>query len=130
MHTLEDIQELIDHQDFTHAETYLNTFQEKNAQWHYLYSLIALDKSWFDSALTHLDKAIALSPDEVLYQNAKTTLLYRHNGYDNDYYRRPRRRGSDCCCCCGDCCCQFDCCDLICLDSCCECMGGDLISCI
>lgn len=130
MHTFEEVQTLISDNNFSVAESYLNKFTDKTARWHYLYSLVALKKSWFDSALTHLEEAIALDPNETLYTDAKTTLMSRHHHYSDDYYHRPRRRHNDCCCCCDDCCCEFNCCDLICLDTCCECMGGDLISCI
>lgn len=130
MHTFEEIQTLISANNLSVAESHLNTFTEKTAKWHYLYSLIALKKSWFDSALSHLETAISLAPNETLYAETKAALMSRHHPYSDDYYHRPRRRHNDCCCCCDDCCCQFDCCDLICLDTCCECMGGDLISCI
>lgn len=129
LHTLEEIQTLIGNNDLSIAEASLNALHEKSARWHYLYSLIALKKSWFDSALSHLEAAITLAPNEKLYVEAKTALMSRHHRYSDDYYHRPRRRHHDCCCCC-DGCCEFDCCDLICLDTCCECMGGDLIECI
>lgn len=127
MHSFEEIQTLISNNDLVTAENNLNTFSEKTARWHYLYSLIALKKSWFDSAISHLETAISLAPDETLYEETKTALMRRHHDYSDDYYHRPRRRRRDCdfCCCCCD-----DCCDLICLDTCCECMGGDLIECI
>lgn len=133
MHSFEEIQTLISNNDLVTAENSLNTLNEKSAKWHYLYSLIALKKSWFDSALSHLETAISLAPNEALYEETKAALISRHHGYSDDYYHRPRRRRNDCaccCCCCDDCCCEFDCCDLICLDTCCECMGGDLIECI
>ena len=133
MHSFEEIQTLISNNDLVTAENHLNKLSEKSARWHYLYSLIALKKSWFDSALSHLETAINLAPNETLYEETKAALMSRHRGYSDDYYHRPRRRRRDCdccCCCCDDCCCEFDCCDLICLDTCCECMGGDLIECI
>ncbi|MDR1773770.1 MAG: hypothetical protein LBR30_02720, partial [Clostridioides sp.] len=78
------------------------------------------------------------------YKNALNNYsFYRDNYNDRAYnYNRSRRRGlDDCCCdgscycCCNECCCPGGdcgdlCCKLWCADSCCECMGGDLISCI
>ncbi len=131
MHTFEDIELFISSNELSLAETCLQAFHEQSAHWHYLYSLISLKKSWFDSALSHLETAIRLAPTEALYKEAQVALMSRHHPYSDDYYHRPRRhRHHDCCCCCDDCCCEFNCCDLICLDSCCECMGGDLIECI
>lgn len=131
MHTFEEIQSLIANNELTSAETHLKTFHEHSAHWHYLYSLIDLKKSWFDSAFSHLEEAMRLAPENESYKAAHVALMRRHHHYSEDYYHRPRRRKHvDCCCCCDDCCCEFDCCDLICLDTCCECMGGDLIECI
>lgn len=131
MYTFEEIQAFISHNELTSAENCLKTFEVKSAYWHYLYSLINLKKSWFDSALSHLEEAIRLDMDEPLYKQAQTALMHRSHPYSDDYYHRPgRRHHNDCCCCCCDDCCEFNCCDLICLDSCCECMGGDFIECI
>lgn len=103
----------------------------KTAEWHFLYSTILINKTWFDSAKQHLQTAASMAPGNEEYKGALAELMRRYRSYSDGYYRRPyysRRRG--CCCCCGDGCCEFSCCDLICLDSCCECMGGDLIECI
>lgn len=129
MYTFEEIQSYISHDELTLAETGLKALHEQSARWHYLYSLIDLKKSWFDSSLSHLQEAIRLAPDEELYKEAQILLMRRHQPYSDDYYHRPRPHHDDCCCC-DDCCCEFNCCDLICLDSCCECMGGDFIKCI
>jgi hypothetical protein len=103
-----------------------------DAKWHYEHSLELFEKAWFDSAITHLDKAISLDPSCSLYKEVRAQFMARYNPYRDPYYNTPRyrRRGCCPCCCCGgdstcDCCCQ-----LFCLDSCCECMGGDLITCI
>ncbi len=129
--TYNEISSLINEENYTLAETKLKQVNSQDAQWHFLYSFILLQKAWFDSAKTELEKALALAPNNVKYQEALTKLMRRHYDYSNDYYRRPRRHGDGCCCCCcDDCCGSFSCCDLICLDTCCECMGGDLISCI
>ncbi|WP_070000649.1 molecular chaperone DnaJ [Cellulosilyticum sp. I15G10I2] len=128
----EEIRLLIKKGKLTFAEAKLNTLTTKTDQWHYLYSLLLIHKTWFDSARDHLQIALSMAPDNAVYQEALTQLMGRYHPYSNDYYRSPyshRRRGC-CCCCCDDCCCHFSCCDLICLDSCCECMGGDLIECI
>ena len=131
MYTFEEVQSFISNNKLTLAEECLKSFHVQSAHWHYLYSLIDLKKSWFDCALSHLEEAIRLNPNESLYKEAQTALMSRHHHYSEEYYHRPRRRRhSDCCCCCCDDCCELDCCDLICLDSCCECMGVDFIECI
>ena len=112
----------------------INAVNNKNAEYHYLYSLLLQKQAWFEESLEHLKKAISLSPSNSIYKEALISLMSRHRHYSDDYYGSGYRRNSGCsCCCCDDCCCDcgnFSCCDLICLDQCCECMGGDLISCI
>ena len=129
------INNLINKRDFSSAENLLNSYIDKNADYHYLYSHKIKKKAWFDEALNHLKIAVSLSPNNTLYKESLITLMSRHRRYSDDYYNsgyRRRNRGCACCCCCDDCCdCgNFSCCDLICLDQCCECMGGDLIDCI
>ncbi|WP_297714050.1 molecular chaperone DnaJ [Clostridium sp.] len=128
------INNLINKRDFDTAEGLLNSSIDKNADYHYLYSLLLEKKAWFDESLKHLKIAVSLSPNNTLYKESLITLMGRHRHYSDDYYHNGyRRRNRGCaCCCCDDCCdCgNFSCCDLICLDQCCECMGGDLIECI
>lgn len=130
--TYDEINLLVKEGKYTFAETRLKDLDDKCAEWHFLYGLILIQKAWFDSAKDHFEKALAILPTNIKYQEALAALMRRQRYYSDDYYRRPyRSRGSGCCCCCCDSCCpNFSCCDLICLDSCCECMGGDLIECI
>lgn len=128
----DDVQELINQKNYRIAEEKLNAIPLKNGEWHFLYSVILVARAWFDSAKEHLEQAVHLDPLNQTYQEALAKLSHRHQHYSDDYYREPYRRRHNSCCCCCDCCdCgNFSCCDLICLDSCCECMGGDLIDCI
>lgn len=129
--TYEEVYDLIRSKEFKKAEKLLTHSSVKDDKWHFLYSKILMHKAWFDSAKSHLEKAIALNPSNTVYQNQLAKLMARGGRYSDDYYHgRHYRKNTCCCCCCCDDCCNFSCCDLICLDTCCECMGGDLISCI
>ena len=133
MNLFDEITLLISQRKLSTAENKLNNINEKSAHWHFIYSKLLLSKSWFDSANEHLNLSIAMDPTNEEYKNQQLSLMSRYRRYSNDYnggYRK--RRGCACCCCdCCDCCdCDISCCDLICLDQCCECMGGDFIECI
>ena len=136
LHSINDnFNYLINNRDFLSAENLLKSYPNKNAHYHFLYSLLLEKRSWFDASLEHLKTAIALEPNNYLYNESLISLMRRHKHYSDDYYNNSyRRRSNGCaCCCCDDCCCDcgnFSCLDLICLDQCCECMGGDLIDCI
>ena len=124
-----EILSLINKNKASLAEEKLNSIAEKNAMWNYLYGLILFNKSWYDSALSYFNNAISLDPSNVFIKESYVNLMARHRHYSSGY--RRRNRGCSCCCC-DDCCCNYEisCCDLICLDQCCECMGGDFINCI
>lgn len=126
--SIKQIKLLADNGKCIEAEKAILSYNSHSAEWNYVYSLILQKKGWFDSALNHLIAAINLDPNNKLYAENLEILESRHHNYSNNYYRTTRHhRHSSCCCCCCDCD-DCDCCmKLWCADSCCECMGGDLI---
>ncbi len=98
---------------------------EQNAEWHYLNSVILMQKGKVNDAMRELELACSLDPANLEYQQAKQMFNNTAGGYGSTYYgdnqRRRRSNGDDACDCCMN---------LICLDCLCECMGGDLIRCI
>lgn len=102
------------------AERLLNCVQDKNAEWHYLMGILCLKRGWYDMANQHLSRAITLDPYNTEYQNAKASMANQ-----NTAYRQMGNNGGYNGGCSG---CDV-CSSLICADCCCECMGGDLISC-
>ncbi len=127
-----NIQELIKHKKYTKANYLLQQIPERNAVWYYLSSLVAYKKAWFDAAKRHIQQAMALDTTNEIYNRFYAKLM-QGGGPGGPGHRPPpppTYRQPGCCCCCGPDCCQVNCCHLICADSCCECMGGDLISCI
>ena len=65
-------------------------------------------------------KEMHIDPANPEYKEAKNRMRARSAGYGQEY---TTVRGSDDCDCCGLCT------TLLCADSCCECCGGDIISC-
>jgi hypothetical protein len=128
----DEIDILIANKNFEDAEHRLKLFNNKSSCWHFLYSKILIHKAWFDTAKCHLEKAIKMDPDNAIYSKALIELMARKDQYYNNYSNsRKKRNNLDCFCCdCCNVCTEFNCCELICLDACCECIGGDLISCI
>lgn len=128
------MEDLINNKKITAAEKLLASLKDNSALYHYLSGKLFLAKSWYDSSKEHLELAVSMAPENSLYKEEYLKLMGRHRHYEDDYYRHGyHRHNRGCsCCCCDDCCCDthFSCCDLICLDQCCECMGGDLIDCI
>jgi len=87
-----------------------------NAEWYFLMGSLAYRKGWLDEARRNYQTAVSMEPNNMEYAQA---LRYMSSG--GNYYRPARTTGSsDACDCCSS---------LLIADCCCECMGGDLISC-
>jgi len=96
----------------------------RNAEWNFLKGHMYYRRGWMEKALEFYTKASFKDPKNQEYKMALQMLSSQRNGgfNGNPYgvgYNAPRSSGGGLGCCC----------DLLCLDSCCECMGGDLISC-
>lgn len=102
------------------AEKKLNSLPFKDAEWNYLMGLLYLRKGWYDSANNYIVTAYNLNPNNLEYKRAYNNLSTQNNSYRQNYYGRSSR--------------DTDMCDLCtklwCLDSMCECFGGDMIPCI
>lgn len=101
------------------AEVLLENMQLnlRDAKWYFLKGKINYNRGWIDQAKTYFATAYKMEPTNAEYRNAYESISAQRNGA----YRTSSRNSSvDC----GD---IF--CGLCCADSCCECMGGDLISC-
>ncbi len=107
---------------YVEAELLLRTINVKSAEWYYLMGNVQWFKGWQLDAKKYYEQAYRMEPNNVEYKAACDRInanTYRSSGGYRDP-RYSRGRGDDLC----DCCCK-----LWCLDSICECMGGDLIPC-
>ncbi len=113
------IREYINQNNLKAAEDELNRTNTKNAEWYYLRGVISLRKGWFSQAYEDLQRAVNMDPSNYEYREAYNKVMNSNSGYQNNAYRR---RGSS-----DDMCDTLSC---LCIsDQCCECLGGDLISC-
>ena len=98
---------------------------ERVAEWHYLYSIVLMQRGRVNDAMRELEVACDMDPSNMEYQRAKEMFNMQTRGYGSTYYPgggRPYSSSTDDACNC--------CANLICLDCLCECLGGDLIRCI
>ena len=116
----QDVRRMIQNRNFANAEQRLNSINNRNAEWHFLYGVVMYNKNWYDSALDHINTAVSMDPNNFEYRQTLNSLRQRGNNFSNQYYRTTRTNNNDAC----------DCCiNLWCLDTLCECTGGDLIGC-
>ena len=117
--------------NFKRAYDSLSGLDDRTSEWFYLRGLAAMRLGYYEEGEDYLKRAKFMEPGNREYQNAYDQYIYARSGYNNraDYYNRSRNGlyNAGCCCCGGNCC--DTCCKLWCLDTMCECCGGDLISC-
>lgn len=113
---------------FAQAEQELEKIPEaqRNAEWHYLKSIVLMRRGWTVDAMRELGMACAMDPTNQEYMRTKNEFERRAGAYGSAYggsqrtpYGTQSQADSACDCCTS----------LICADCCCECMGGDLIRC-
>lgn len=124
-----DIRNLINSRRITEAEELLEGVPtaQRDAEWNFLRGSVFYTKGWLDEAYRCYVRANQMAPGNPEYQAALNQLMWQRNtgrpggAYGYGGYRGAPGGGSS------------DMCDLCvglwCLDSCCECTGGDLIGC-
>ncbi len=124
-----NIRILLSNRKFKDAERELFNIptSDRTSEWHYLISVVLMQKGRVNDAMRELELACTMDPSNVEYQMAKQEFNKAQSGYGSTYYgsagngRAGRSSADDACNCCAN---------LICLDCLCECFGGDLIPCL
>lgn len=117
------VRQLINIGRVVEAEMILNSMSDRSAEWYYLMGMTYIRKGWYDKGKSLLEQAVNMEPGNYEYRQAYDSLSRNAQSYHTTSYNRGYSRKSD-----ADRFCEFCNC-LICSDCCCECMGGDLISC-
>ncbi len=126
---LSDVRRLIQTNRLVEAEELLDgvPLNSRDAEWYFLKGSVFFSRGWLDDAMNHFNTACRMNPNNPEYRAALNRMMWQRQGNmggnPNQPYRTPQtdRMGG---------CSACDLCQgLICADCCCECMGGDLISC-
>ena len=106
------------------AEQILNGVpsSSRDADWYFLKGTVLFKRGWLDEATNHFSTACNMDPGNAEYRAAMNQVTNQRNGVYGGYNttNRPASGGCNACDMCSS---------LICADCCCECMGGDFISC-
>ncbi len=116
-----DIRTLISQNRLDEAQRMLDAIaiNERNAEWYFLNGSVQYRRGWFDNAYSNFSTACNMDPSNSEYRAALNQIQYSRRG-GNPYTASPNMNGCSTCDICQG---------LICADCCCECLGGDLISC-
>lgn len=113
------VRNLINFNQLAEAEQILDASGNRTAEWFYLKGLIFIRRGWHDQGMNFLRQAVNMDPSNAEYRRTLATLQGQSQQYRTMGTNMTADSTSMCNCCSN----------LICLDCCCECMGGDLISC-
>ncbi len=118
------IRTLISNNMLDEAQRKLDEFQtnERDAEWYFLSGSVLYKRGWYSNAYSSFATAVNMDPNNAEYRQALNNMQRHQNGSFSGPYRTGSNMGGSCNSC------DF-CSSLICADCCCECMGGDLISC-
>ena len=113
------VRRLINQNEIAEAERRLMAIDAsmRGAEWHFLRGCILYKRGFFLDAQKMFDTACNMEPHNTEYRAAADRMREQASTYGGGY-----RTSSDSGC-------DNFCCSLIAADCCCECMGGDLISC-
>lgn len=117
---LQMVRNYINARRFREALTMLANIGDRNAMWYYYSALANMGIGNNLVAVEHAKQAAAMEPSNMQYVNFANQMQFRGQQYQTrgyDYGRQSYGTGNLCC-------------DLWCLDTMCECMGGDLCACL
>lgn len=116
------VRQSLNSNNLNEAAAILNGIPLHNAEWNYLYGLIYFRMGNFSTAHQYLSQAVNMEPNNSEYRRAYESLMSRGSRSYHSYGNMQNDSDScnSTCNICGT---------LWCMDSCCECMGGDLIRC-
>lgn len=124
-----DIRALIQANRLVDAEELLDgiPIANRDAEWYFLKGCVFYSRGWLEDAANHFTSACRMDPNNAEYRAALNRMGWQRQGNMGGYgqqgqYRQPARNSGGCSAC-------DMCTGLLCADCCCECMGGDLISC-
>ena len=125
-----DIRNFISSGRYEEAQELLDgvPLSSRNAEWYFLNGSVLYKRGWFDNAYTSFATACRMDPNNAEYAAAFNQMnKQRGGGFGGGFGGyRPQNYGNGS----GGNCDACDMCScLMCSDCCCECMGGDLISC-
>lgn len=125
-----DIRMMINQNRLIEAEDLLDgtPMNRRNAEWYFLKGSIYYSRGWLEDARNHFETANRMDPGNPEYRAAMNRMNWQRQGNfgggphrnTNPYRTTTTSGGCDACDMCAG---------LMCADCCCECMGGDLISC-
>lgn len=94
---LMEIRRAIDAGNLGMAEQLLNQNSTRTAEWFFLKGMISMRKGWYDDAMTSLQTAVSMEPNNFEYQKAMNNIMANSNGYRTQAYGRGYNSNDELC---------------------------------
>lgn len=117
-----NVRKLIYENRFEDANAVLDTVavERRNAEWNFLKGTVYYRRGWLEQAYKHFEAAVNMDSTNSEFRAAFEQSSRMRSGNSGGYKAAKGNGG------CSPC---STCCSLMCADQCCECFGGDLITC-
>ena len=125
--SISEVESLIIKGDYNGAQNKLDQITSRDAEWHYMQSVIFYKKNWVNESKKQLEIAVSLDPHNSKYSTAYAKLkektefnenAFRSNPNQNNYQQNNRQMGgagtNDCCTFCATWCCMDMLCSICC----------------
>lgn len=89
-----DIEELIKKGSVSEAQNRLDDINDRNAEWHYLQSVVFYKKNWINESKKQLEIALSMEPHNAKYGDAYTKLKQKMN-YNESQFRSGNVNGAE-----------------------------------
>lgn len=88
--SFEEISQLLKEDKIAEAQSKLDNFNERTAEWHYLQAVVYYKKNWTSDSKKQLEIAMQMDPDNVKYRNA-----YGKMNAKNEYEQQSARNNQN-----------------------------------
>lgn len=90
-----EVEDLIRQGDFNGAQIKLDAFSTRDAEWHYLQSVIFYKKNWVNESKKQLEIAISLEPNNQKYKTSYEKLKAKMQSNERAFYSNNTNFGAD-----------------------------------
>ena len=98
IYNFDEVRRYIEMGNVQAAETILNNSQNRNAEWFFLKGVISHQKGWHDDAVSMVQQAINMEPNNFEYKRALSSMMQQGGMYRNTAYGRGYNSNQDAMC--------------------------------
>lgn len=83
---MSDVEKCLREGDLTKAQQLLDDITDRNAQWHYVQSVLFYKKNWINESKKQLEIAMSMDPDNEKYKDSYQKLIAKINANSQQFH--------------------------------------------